>query len=186
MGNLNTYFSNKHEQKKIFVTGLDAAGKTTLVYSLGCDSSNTSLPSSGFYIDNCIYKHIIMDICDLGGRSDRLLFHMLKKVYLPVTHGLIFVVDSNDHDRMPEMKEAFDKLIFSMKELRNSNEPLCPILILANKQDLPNALTTSEITERLGLMNERSLDKWYVQPTCLSQKTGIHEGLEWLLAQLDQ
>lgn len=53
------------------------------------------------------------------------------------------------------------------------------LLILANKQDLPKAATTSQISEELGLhsMRDRS---WFIQATCGTTGDGLHDGLEWL------
>ena len=59
-------------------------------------------------------------------------------------------------------------------ELRDS-----ALLILANKQDLPNAMSVNEITERLELNKLRNR-QWFIQGTCATTKDGIYEGLDWL------
>jgi signal recognition particle receptor subunit beta len=59
--------------------------------------------------------------------------------------GLIFVVDSNDRERMAEAKEELAKML-SEDELRESI-----LLVYANKQDLPNAMTPAEVTDKLAL-----------------------------------
>jgi len=66
------------------------------------------------------------------------------------------------------------------EELRES-----VILVFANKQDLPNALSTSELTEKLGLHNLRGR-KWFVQAACATQGTGLYEGLDWLSSELSK
>ena len=53
------------------------------------------------------------------------------------------------------------------------------LLVFANKQDLPNAMATSEISKSLGLLELRSR-QWYIQSTCAVTRTGIYEGLDWL------
>ena len=53
------------------------------------------------------------------------------------------------------------------------------LLVFANKQDLPNAMTASELTDKLGLQNLRNR-KWYIQATCAVQGHGLCEGLDWL------
>jgi len=60
----------------------------------------------------------------------------------------------------------------------------CPILIFANKQDLPNAMSIEEIKERLEL-NTITNRKWHVQPTCAITGEGINEGLTWLSKNID-
>ena len=58
---------------------------------------------------------------------------------------LIFVVDSNDRDRMEECKDELQRFL-SEDELKD----VC-LLVMANKQDLPNAMSVEEITDKLGL-----------------------------------
>ena len=69
----------------------------------------------------------------------------LWKYYYPNTDVLILVVDSNDRDRMDEVKVELNKLMCE-DELKN-----CSLLIMANKQDLPNAMTTHDVIVTLGL-----------------------------------
>merc|ERR1719266_1350816 len=53
------------------------------------------------------------------------------------------------------------------------------LLVFANKQDLPNAMSVNEVTERLGL-NQLRNRQWYIQSTCATTGDGLYEGLEWL------
>ncbi|GBM70651.1 ADP-ribosylation factor 1 [Araneus ventricosus] len=91
--------------------------------------------------------------------------------------GLIFVVDSNDKDRISEAQDELSKML---KEDELSDAVL---LIFANKQDLPNAMTAGELTERLGLNSLRNR-RWYIQATCATQGDGLYEGLDWLCNEL--
>merc|ERR1712230_320715 len=68
------------------------------------------------------------------------------------TNGLIYVVDSNDRDRVEDAREELTKML-NEDEMRDA-----VLLVFANKQDLPNAMTAAEVTEKLGL----------------------YEGLDWL------
>ena len=53
------------------------------------------------------------------------------------------------------------------------------VLVFANKQDLPNAMSVAEVTDKLGLHSLRSR-KWYIQSTCATSGDGLYEGLDWL------
>jgi len=53
------------------------------------------------------------------------------------------------------------------------------LLIFANKQDLPNAMGASELSEKLGLNNMRGRH-WYIQASCATTGDGLFEGLDWL------
>lgn len=63
--------------------------------------------------------------------------------------GLIFVVDSNDRERVGEAREELMRML-AEDELRDA-----VLLIFANKQDLPNAMNAAEITDKLGLHSLR-------------------------------
>lgn len=53
------------------------------------------------------------------------------------------------------------------------------LLVFANKQDLPNAMTAAEITDKLGLHSIRQRH-WFIQSTCATSGEGLYEGLDWL------
>ena len=67
--------------------------------------------------------------------------HVLWRHYYQNTDVLIFVVDSNDRERIDECKDEFSRFMCE-DELRE-----CCLLVMANKQDLPNAMSLEEITE---------------------------------------
>jgi hypothetical protein len=57
------------------------------------------------------------------------------------------------------------------------------LLILANKQDLKNAMSGFEMTDNLKLNNIKQ--KWYLQPCSAHTGEGIFEGLEWVSKQFN-
>ena len=57
------------------------------------------------------------------------------------------MVDSSDHDRLDEVKDELH-LILQEDLLRD-----IPLLILANKQDTPNAMSANSLTKKLGLLD---------------------------------
>ena len=67
---------------------------------------------------------------------------------------IIFVVDSNDRERVDECK---DELAFFMSEEELKE---CCLLVLANKQDLPNAMSPEEIAEELELKKLTPTRTW--------------------------
>lgn len=61
------------------------------------------------------------------------------------------------------------------------------VLVFANKQDLPNAMTASEISDALDLSKLRySCRPWYIQACCAVTGEGLYEGLDWLSAMLSK
>ena len=57
------------------------------------------------------------------------------------------------------------------------------LLVFANKQDLPNALPSDAIAERLGLGSLKSR-QWQIFRTSAIKGDGLFEGLDWLVASL--
>ncbi|KAH3858969.1 hypothetical protein DPMN_101614 [Dreissena polymorpha] len=103
----------------------------------------------------------------------------LWRHYYQNAEGLIYVVDSNDRERMRESREELFGIIES-DEMRG-----VPILVLANKQDLPNSLKSSEIVDHLHL-HKLSNRKWYVQGTCATNGDGIYEGMHQLATMVKE
>ncbi|XP_060765745.1 ADP-ribosylation factor 4-like [Neoarius graeffei] len=93
--------------------------------------------------------------------------------------GLIFVVDSSDHERIQEAALEL-QMMLDDDALRDAT-----VLVLANKQDLPNAMPVHEMTERLRLHAMKGRP-WYIQSTCATTGTGLYEGLDWLSDQLSK
>merc|ERR1712146_118346 len=117
---------------------------------------------------------ISFTVWDVGGQDK---IRPLWRHYFQNTQGLIFVVDSNDRERIGEAKEELTKML-AEDELREAT-----VLVFANKQDLPNAMSPAEITEKLGLPELRNR-KWYIQSACATQGEGLYEGLDWLSNEL--
>eukprot|EP00511_Aplanochytrium_stocchinoi_P000551 CAMPEP_0204843728 /NCGR_PEP_ID=MMETSP1346-20131115/48146_1 /ASSEMBLY_ACC=CAM_ASM_000771 /TAXON_ID=215587 /ORGANISM="Aplanochytrium stocchinoi, Strain GSBS06" /LENGTH=191 /DNA_ID=CAMNT_0051982917 /DNA_START=784 /DNA_END=1359 /DNA_ORIENTATION=- len=162
------------QEMRILMVGLDAAGKTTILYKLKLGEVVTTIPTIGFNVETVDYKNISFTVWDVGGQDK---IRPLWRHYYQNTQGLIFVVDSNDRDRVEAAREELHKMI-NEDELRDA-----VILVFANKQDLPNAMTAAEVTDKLGLHSLRSRN-WYIQATCATTGDGLYEGLDWLSATL--
>ncbi|CAI0626095.1 unnamed protein product [Linum tenue] len=122
----SSLFSKK--EMRILMVGLDAAGKTTILYKLKLGEIVTTIPTIGFNVETVEYKNISFTVWDVG---------------------LIFVVDSNDRDRVVEARDELHRML-NEDELRDA-----VLLVFANKQDLPNAMNAAEITDKLGLHSLR-------------------------------
>ncbi|CAI9619063.1 unnamed protein product, partial [Staurois parvus] len=160
----------------LLAVGLDAAGKTTILYKLKLGEIVTTIPTIGFNVETVEYKNICFTVWDVGGQDK---IRPLWRHYFQNTQGLIFVVDSNDRERIQEASEELLKML-SEDELREA-----VLLVFANKQDLPNAMAISEMTDKLTLQTLRNRI-WYVQATCATQGTGLYEGLDWLSNELSK
>ncbi|KAG9326089.1 hypothetical protein KVV02_002777 [Mortierella alpina] len=165
---LSGLFSKK--EMRILMVGLDAAGKTTILYKLKLGEIVTTIPTIGFNVETVEYKNISFTVWDVGGQDK---IRPLWRHYFQNTQGIIFVVDSNDRDRISEARDELQRML-NEDELREAL-----LLVFANKQDLPNAMNAAEITDKLGLHALRQR-QWYIQATCATSGDGLYEGLEWL------
>merc|ERR1712217_195623 len=155
---------------RILMVGLDAAGKTTILYKLKLGEVVTTIPTIGFNVETVEYKNISFTVWDVGGQDK---IRPLWRHYYQGTQGLIFVVDSNDRDRAEDAREELNKML-NEDEMRDA-----VLLVFANKQDLPNAMPAAEVTEKLGLHNMRNR-QWFIQSACATTGDGLYEGLDWL------
>ena len=172
--------SDKEEKKinkkdvRILMVGLDTAGKTTILYQLKMGKTVKTIPTIGFNVETLDYKNLSITVWDVGGQDK---IRVLWKHYYQNTDGLIFVVDSNDRERIEDSAEELQKML-AEEELKD-----CAILVMANKQDLNGALPPGEVTEQLG-MGKLKGRTWLVQGTCAITGQGLKEGLDWMACVL--
>merc|ERR1712086_39415 len=155
---------------RILMVGLDAAGKTTILYKLKLGEVVTTIPTIGLNVETVEYKNIAFTVWDIGGQDK---IRKLWRYYYANTQGLIFVVDSNDRDRIEDAREELSHMLRE-DEMRDA-----VLLVLANKQDLPNAMATAEVAEKLGLHKNRNR-QWFIQLACATSGDGLYEGLDWM------
>ncbi|CAF1614675.1 unnamed protein product, partial [Adineta ricciae] len=92
--------------------------------------------------------------------------------------AFIFVVDSNDHLSIGEARERLHQIV---GDDRIEDKP---ILIFANKQDLPDAMSVDQLREELHLDKVDKKVKWHLQPASATQNQGLHQGFEWLIRSI--
>lgn len=176
MGNWFTSLFTFQQEKRLLMLGLDAAGKTTILYKLKLGECVTSIPTIGFNVEEVAYKNFKMNIWDIGGQDK---IRQLWRHYYDNTDGLIFVIDAADPSRFGDVYEELQKL---------HREPALyhvPFLIFANKQDLPNALSVSQCTEQLQIPSLMARH-WKVQSCSATRGEGLYEGLDWLRNELNK
>uniref|UniRef100_F6HSZ1 ADP-ribosylation factor n=1 Tax=Vitis vinifera TaxID=29760 RepID=F6HSZ1_VITVI len=156
-------------EMRILMVGLDAAGKTTILYKLKLGEIVTTIPTIGFNVETVEYKNVSFTVWDVGGQHK---IRPLWRHYFQNTQGLIFVVDSNDRERILEAKDELHRML-SEDELRDAT-----LLVFANKQDLPNAMSVSEITDKMGLhsLRQRRCKTWELGGAGTSRALVPHPG----------
>ena len=167
-----------------------------------------TIPTIGFNVESIQHKKLQLTIWDLGGQVIQsvmvLLMHKhilitlnkkkkkkkdkirpLWRHYYSDTQVIIFVIDSNDKQRIDDRNGCNNN---AKKELHTMlSEPELQdiiLLIYANKQDLDNVMNEMEITERLELDTINENIKWKVQTASALTGDGLTKGLEWIYKQL--
>jgi len=161
---------------RILLVGLDAAGKSTLLEKLKFGTpSQAMVPTIGYNMETIDYKDHTLQMWDVGGQ-DKL--RPLWKHYFTDARAIIFVVDSSCMEHLQESCRELHSKLLDAEELRG-----IPLLVFANKQDLPHAMPALEVAEALFL-HEGISRQWFVQPTCAQSGDGLYEGLDWLVGVL--
>lgn len=182
-------YSSRLRQRKIVIlmVGLDNAGKSSTAKGLLKEPVDNLLPTVGFNVVKLFHKGYCVVIYDLGGGPQ---IRDIWKRYFADVHGVIFVVDASDVDRLDECKKVFEDLLI------NENLAGKPVLLLANKQDKAGALDELDIVERLNvecLVNMQQCPTLVetcaaAAPTENGRKRkidpGINNGYRWLLRRI--
>jgi len=159
------------KEVRILMVGLDAAGKTTILYKMKIGEVVQTTPTIGFHVETVEYKNLKFNVWDVGGQDK--IRRLWQHYYDENVKGIIFVVDSNDRDRMKNVKQELQHMLTEPK-LQHAI-----LLIFANKQDLPKAMSASQIAAELEL-NKLKTRTWFLQTASAVNGEGLHEGFDWL------
>nr|CEL65463.1 TPA: ADP-ribosylation factor domain-containing protein, putative [Neospora caninum Liverpool] len=165
----------KEKELRLLMLGLDNAGKTTIVKRMNGEDWNTVSPTLGFSISTFAFQGYKLNIWDVGGQRT---IRSFWRNYFEETDGVIWVVDSADRPRMDVCREELHKL---MKEERLAGATL---LVFANKQDVPSAMTAAEISQALELDAMKESRHWSIAACSAWEGAGLLEGFSWLVEDI--
>merc|ERR1711964_673909 len=131
---------------RILMLGLDAAGKTTILYRLSFDEQVQTIPMIGFNVETINTGKIKSTVWDIGGQDK---IRPLWKHYFADVDAVIFVVDSNDRERIENENPMGTAKLELAKLLNEPQLGDVKLLVLANKQDLPEAMTPEEVSQTM-------------------------------------
>jgi len=163
------HLSNKKEAR-ILMLGLDAAGKTTILYKLKLGEVTTTVPTFGLNMEIVEFKNFKLYCWDVGYQQR---IRVIWRHFFENIQGILFVIDSWDKERMDLVKEEVQWFLGEEKLKK------AVLLIMANKQDLSGAMTVAEMTEKLELSLIKGRES-YIRGTCAVSGEGLREGLDWL------
>ncbi|XP_052591196.1 ADP-ribosylation factor-like protein 9 [Peromyscus californicus insignis] len=152
------FFTSQEKSNQILVLGLDGAGKTSVLQSLASNRVQHSVaPTQGFNEVYISTEGSQLEFLEIGGSEP---FRSYWGKYLLKGWLLIFVVDSADHERLPEAKKCLHQLL--------EQNPRLPLVVFANKQDLKAAYHITDIHDALALSevgNDRKIFLFGTQVT---------------------
>lgn len=166
---LSRIFDSFTKESNILMLGLDGAGKTTVLYKMKLGETTSTIPTIGFNVEELQYKNLHMKVWDVGGQTK---IRRLWRHYYQNTNALVYVVDANDADRLEEAREELHVIMGDDLMSR------VPVLVFANKSDLPHAASPSHLVNGLGLHQLRT--EWHVQACSAISGDGLYEGFDWL------
>lgn len=155
-------------EARILLLGLDSAGKTSVLYRLKYNQPPRTIPTVGYNVEKMQpVDNITFTMWDVGG-GDKV--KPLWRHYFADTKGVVFVVDSVDSSRFQEASFELQRI------LQDTVLDGVPLVLLANKQDLPGAWSPIEVAEQMGLRTVH-YHKWHVQGCCAVSGEGLPEAM---------
>ncbi|XP_061747520.1 ADP-ribosylation factor-like protein 9 isoform X2 [Nerophis ophidion] len=165
----------KSEGTQVLVLGLDGAGKSSLLYCLAIGSLDVDLePTQGFNAVCINREDLQVDFLEIGGKAE-LRPHWHR--YMSKALLMVFVVDSSAPHLFAVAKTLLHDLLTS--------DPGLPLMVLANKQDLPDACGITDLHEALELsrVGDRKL---FLIGTCVKKgeaelSSGVRDARELII-----
>ncbi|XP_028834676.1 ADP-ribosylation factor-like protein 11 [Denticeps clupeoides] len=158
--------SGNAKSPHVLLMGLDSAGKSTLLYRLQHGVIAGTSPTVGFNAGSvAVDKKNSLTVWDIGGQQQ---LRAYWSFYLDGCKALVFVVDSSDQNRMGEASKALKKILTDVRMMD------IPLMVLANKMDLPNSMTIREVSTQLCLERYTG-HSWEIQACSALSGMGLQE-----------
>ncbi|DBA96453.1 hypothetical protein WJX77_002454 [Trebouxia sp. C0004] len=160
------------KEMELSLIGLQNAGKTSLVNVLTTGAFHEDMiPTVGFNMRKVTKGAVTIKLWDLGGQPR---FRSMWERYCRGVQAIVYVVDAADHDGLDSGRQELHEL------LQKPSLAHTPLLVLGNKNDLPGALSTTELIERLDLKALQDREVCVYSISCKNQ-TNIDKTIEWLM-----
>ncbi|DBA02055.1 TPA: hypothetical protein N0F65_000302 [Lagenidium giganteum] len=171
-------FWNRNE-RRLLIVGLDAAGKTTILYNLRLGKAISSIPTVGFNVETIRFEKYKLNIWDVGGQDS---LRPYWRHHFTGTQGIIFVVDSADAKRLDLARAELNGILLDA-QLKDS----C-LLVFLNKRDLSVAMSIDQLTTALDFEPtcKETGRKYCIQPAIATTGEGLHEGITWLCENMEE
>ncbi|XP_054886804.1 ADP-ribosylation factor-like protein 9 [Poeciliopsis prolifica] len=157
------------ERTQVLVLGLDGAGKSSLLHCFSSGSLEQDVePTQGLNAISISKDDMDIEFLEIGG-GENLRPYWGK--YMPKALLLVFVVDSANPELFPVTKTHLHDLL--------ALHPRLPLMVLANKQDLPTSCNITDLHDALSLSEAGDrrlyLIGTYVRKGDSELSSGVHD-----------
>ncbi|MFX0092474.1 MAG: ADP-ribosylation factor-like protein [Candidatus Hodarchaeota archaeon] len=161
--------------RRIAFVGLDKAGKTTTAKRLSKGILVRTRPTHGFNAETFTFMGVRFNVFDLGGQIS---YQIFWEKFLPQQEAVVFFVDAADRHRLAQVRLALNRTLSLL-------QPDTTLMILANKQDLPDALTVDDLLKHLDLGMAPKARQLQIFPTSALTGMGIYDAFQWLTGAMN-
>lgn len=162
------------------MVGLDGAGSTTVLYRLNQHKMVQTVPTLGVNQEVVRVDGVQMEVYEIGG-SEKV--RSIWRTYSKLAEAVVFVIDATDEGRMHIAKEEIRRLFYGDKNVKSLIVPDIPLLVLLNKQDLPNCCKQVDV-ERLLDLKSLPVRSYKIMPCSAATGRNLEDGFSWLADQL--
>ncbi|KAG2393853.1 hypothetical protein C9374_003617 [Naegleria lovaniensis] len=161
------------QELELTLVGLQNAGKTTLVNTISFGQMNEdTIPTIGFNMRKVSKGGVEIKLWDIGGQSK---FRNMWERYCRGVGAIVYVVDSaSDEQTLEVAKKELHELV------SKASLSTIPLLVLGNKNDLPNARSAQELIDKLDLklITGREVSCYSISA---KNSVNIDKTLQWLI-----
>ena len=125
---------------KLFLFGLDKAGKTTFSKYIKSNECESTRPTLAFNLDKWVIEGMEFQVWDAPGQIS---LRTVWKNGFQKAQVLVFVLDLSEKDRFQEAKQEFDKVLNDL-ETRN-----IPLVFCFHKIDLEEAKQNKNLAREI-------------------------------------
>ncbi|MFX1254363.1 MAG: ADP-ribosylation factor-like protein [Promethearchaeota archaeon] len=163
------------ELRRIAFVGLDRAGKTTTLKRFSRGILVSTKPTHGFNTESFTFLGLRFNVFDLGGQVS---YQIFWEKFIPQQEAVVFFIDSADKRRLPDVRIALNKTLRLVKDGTT-------ILVLANKQDLPNALKLPDLMKSLDLRLAPKAKQMQMFEVSAKTGLGLYDAFQWLATAIN-
>lgn len=160
------------EEMELTLVGLQNSGKTTFVNVIASGQfTEDMIPTVGFNMRKITKGNVTIKLWDIGGQPR---FRSMWERYCRGVNAIVFMVDAADEEKLEASRNELGQLL-DKPQLDG-----IPVLVLANKKDLPGALDERQLIERMNLSAIQNREICCYSISC-KEKDNIDITLQWLI-----